>query len=460
MTSPFDLLLGHQRPYHDDKARFKAWIAARQIGKSFTSAAEPVGDCFERDLRGEKIDWVTLSAGERQALEWLDKAKMWTEAFKLSIADVIEEREGGSEALLKSATIVWPKGSRIIALPANPNTARGYSANITLDEFAFHEDPDAIWRAVYPIITNPLKGALKMRVMSSPNGQGNKFHSICTDNKRFSVHKTDIYQAAKYLAPGREEEWLAELREGMSDPDGWAQEFECQFIDSAAILLPYELLALAESTDATATVDPAYWTARSQFPVDLGIDFGRKRDLTVCWASEAVADLQITREVLELRAMPTPTQLEHLRPRIRKARRVCFDYTGPGIGLGDLLVKEFGEWNPEKDQFGKVELCTFTAGFKQELFPKQKMSFEQRRQRIPISRVIREDLHSMHRITTANGNVTYRAPHTEDGHADRCTAHALCVRAASFGGGNPGRFVAVKRGGDRMRAKRERSVLV
>ena len=178
MKSPYDLLLGHQRPYHDDKSRFKAWIAARQIGKSFTSAAEPVGNCYKYDLRGEKIDWVTLSAGERQALEWLDKAKRWTEVFKMSIADIRVERDGGSEARLKAATILWRNGSRVIALPANPNTARGYSANVTLDEFAFHEDPDAIWRAVYPIITNPLKGELKMRVMSSPNGQGNKFHPV------------------------------------------------------------------------------------------------------------------------------------------------------------------------------------------------------------------------------------------------------------------------------------------
>lgn len=55
----------------------------------------------------------------------------------------------------------------------------------------------------------------------------------------------------------------------------------------------------------------------------------------------------------------------------------------------------------------------------------------QTRLRVPVSRVIREDLHSMQRVTSNNGGVTYRAPHTEDGHADRCTALALCVRAAA-----------------------------
>jgi phage FluMu gp28-like protein len=57
------------------------------------------------------------------------------------------------------------------------------------------------------------------------------------------------------------------------------------------------------------------------------------------------------------------------------------------------------------------------------------MAFERAKVRVPISRVIREDLHSMQRMVSAAGNITYRAPHTDDGHADRCTAKALAERA-------------------------------
>jgi phage FluMu gp28-like protein len=143
--------------------------------------------------------------------------------------------------------------------------------------------------------------------------------------------------------------------------------------------------------------------------------------------------------------------------RLRAARRVCVDYTGAGIGLGDELVKRFQEWNPEQDQFGKVELVTFTAAKKLELFPALRVAFEKRAVRVPVSRAIREDLHSLQRITTPTGNVTYRAPHSDDGHADRCTALALCLRAAGSGG-NPGRFLAT--GGRRaaiLADRRERS---
>ena len=50
---------------------------------------------------------------------------------------------------------------------------------------------------------------------------------------------------------------------------------------------------------------------------------------------------------------------------------------------------------------------------------------------------IREDLHSIYRCVTASGNITYRAPHTEDGHSDRGSAQALCTRAGegAAGGG-------------------------
>jgi phage FluMu gp28-like protein len=137
--------------------------------------------------------------------------------------------------------------------------------------------------------------------------------------------------------------------------------------------------------------------------------------------------------VLEMRAMSTPDQIALLRPRIMRATRVCLDYTGPGVGMGDYLVKEFGEWNPEKHQGGKIELCTFTNALKVDIFTKLRMSFEQRRERIPVSRTIREDLHSVQRAVTANGTVTYRAPHTDDGHADRATAKALARRAAAGG---------------------------
>ena len=92
-------------------------------------------------------------------------------------------------------------------------------------------------------------------------------------------------------------------------------------------------------------------------------------------------------------------------------------------------------WTPEGHRFGKVELCTFTTGFKRELFPKLRQQFEApTKLRIPISRAVREDLHAMQQVIN-NGEYNYWAPRTREGHSDRCTALALAVRAAGDGAG-------------------------
>ena len=59
-------------------------------------------------------------------------------------------------------------------LPANPDTARGYTGNIVLDEFAFHGDAHKIYAACFPIITR----GYSIEVISTPNGTAGKFYEI------------------------------------------------------------------------------------------------------------------------------------------------------------------------------------------------------------------------------------------------------------------------------------------
>ncbi|MEN9841912.1 MAG: hypothetical protein RL376_1712 [Verrucomicrobiota bacterium] len=437
MITPLDILLPYQRAVVNDAARFKLWLASRQIGKSFGLSAEAVRDAAARP----GTMWVVLSAGERQALEFMEKAKQWAEAFELVSADYFEDRAHG-EALIKSAEIRWGNGSRMIALPANPSTARGYSANLILDEFAFHDDPEAIWRGIYPSISNPLKGQFKLRIASTPNGKGNKFFDLWSKDNGYAKHRTTIHDAK---AGGLNVD-IEQLKAGLDDPEGWAQEFECEFLDGSNVLLPYELIALAESADATEFADPALFASRTNRRLICGIDFGRQNDPTVCWVLEQVGDVLVTREVLCLRGMDTPDQVALLRSRVAACQRTVLDYTGPGVGLGDYLAKEFGEWDPEKHLFGKVELATFTANFKREIFPRLRRAFEApTRLRVPISRAVREDLHAMQQVVN-NGQYNYWAPRTREGHSDRCTALALAVRAAGEGGG-PFHYDRVERRG-------------
>jgi phage FluMu gp28-like protein len=294
-----------------------------------------------------------------------------------------------------------------------------------------------------------------VRIISTPNGQGNYFHDLWLNSKAFARYKVTIHDAVSAGLPMDPEE----LRAAMPDAEAWAQEYECEFADQSSVLLPYDLIDACEAAEASET-NSAEGLSRSfdathHYGPELyvGIDFGRKQDLTVCWvleklpnnltltpnprspdsaahSSPATKHTFITREVLVLQRMPTPEQIELLRPRVRLARRVCVDYTGAGVGLGDALAQEFGHARDQKDYTGRVECCTFTASLKEEIFVKLRAAMERRALWIPRSTEIREDLHAMHRIVSPHGFIAFRASRSADGHSDRCTALALAVRAA------------------------------
>jgi phage FluMu gp28-like protein len=469
--------LPYQKDWAKDESRWKFGLMARQVGKDFAAGFEGISECVRAELEKKKVTWLIAAPSERQSLESLQKWKDWAQSFKLAYEDEEVSRESRVEGLLKSATITFPHGSRVIAVPGKPDTVRGFSANVLLTEFAFFEQPEATWRAILPSITNPFRGLKKVRLITTPNGIGNKAHDIWIKNYRakeegrrqkeeakeegrrkkeeietgksgselppssfllhpsptWSCHFVDIHKAVKDGLPVN----IEELKAALDDPEGWAQEFECQFLDVQSTLLPYELIAACESAEATATVPPEFWQTAPPSPLVMGIDFGRRHDLTVAWTLRQSGDVQQTVEVLEMERTATPEQVERLRPRLRRARRVCLDYTGPGIGLGDFLAKEFGVYDPARHKFGKIELCTFSNTLKLEIFSKLRMAFETRGVRVPVSRVIREDLHSLNRASSPTGQITYRAPHSADGHADRCTALALALRAAGDGAVRP-----------------------
>ena len=65
---------------------------------------------------------------------------------------------------------------RIKVLAANPRTARGFSGDLILDEFAFHEDSQAIWEAAEPILSS--NADFLCRIASTGNGRHNMFYRL------------------------------------------------------------------------------------------------------------------------------------------------------------------------------------------------------------------------------------------------------------------------------------------
>ena len=440
-----EILLPYQRAWVEDQSRFKIGLWGRQTGKSFSTACEAVLHC----LLHPGALWVVLSAGERQAIEWMRKARQWAEAVKLAIDAYEELRQG--QALMTRAEIAFANKSRILAIPANPDTARGYSANLVLDEFAIHEKPWDIWAAIYPSITNPLNGRKLLRVVSTPKGMGNKFADLWFKNPAYSKHKVTILDAKAQGLPVD----LDELRAGVDDPDIWAQEYLCEFIDSSSVLLPYDLISACEDAALTGggerlSVSGERFVANqpslqaSNLPnFYIGMDVGRSKDLSVIMVGAVEGGILRLLRTEILRKTPFHEQLDILcalandplgpidqaskPPNFQTsvasnaARRVAIDATGIGAMLAEEARRRLG---------GRVEPVTFTAKSKGELYAALRRRFEDRALRIPAERDLREDLHAVQRNVSAGGAVTYAAPRSEDGHSDRAAALALLIHAA------------------------------
>ncbi len=402
-------LYPYQQKWIADQSRFKIGLWSRQIGKTFTSTLEIVDDCLKAESEGRRQRWVILSRGERQAKEAMDTGvKLHLKAFQC----VFEAFEYDWEGSIKALEVTLPGGSRITALPANPDTARGFSASVLADEFSFHKDSRAIWRSLFPVIS----AGHKIRVISTPNGKSGKFYDLITaDDPSWSKHIVNIYEAVKQGLPRD----IEELKRGLNDEDGWRSEYLCEFVDEASAWLTYDLIASCEHDQAG---DPNFYQFK---PTYVGWDVARRRDLSVIWVIEQIGDVLWTREVVAMRRQTFAAQEAEL-DRVMKAyrvNRVCIDQTGLGEVLVENAKRKYGDY--------RVEGVLFNAPVKQDLAVMLKQRFEDRQLRIPISQDIRNDHHAVKKLVTVAGNARFDADATENGHADRFWANALAVHAAT-----------------------------
>jgi len=414
MTAPAVPLAPYQKRWVDDRARFKAGMMSRQSGKTFSSTLEVVDHTLSAAAAGKRESWIILSRGERQAKEALNEGiKRHLSAFNAGF-NASEYDWRGADADYRAHEVQLPNGAKITALPANPDTARGFSRNVLLDEFAFHKDSRKIWAAVFPVIT---RRNLNIRVISTPNGKDNKFYDIVTDKSgAWSVHVTDIYQA---VAQGLEVD-PARLRAALGDDDAWQQEYELQWLDEASAWLSYDLINAVEDEKAGK---PELYTGGAVY---IGVDIGRRKDLWAAAVIEQVGDVCWLRELATLRRASFAAQdaeLDRLM-EIYKPLRVAMDETGLGMKPVEDAKNRYGE--------SMVEGITFTAATKLVMATIGKQAFEDRKIRIPLGdEALRRDLHKLRKTTSPTGAPRFDAAADGDGHADRTWALFLALTAAS-----------------------------
>jgi len=464
-------VLAYQDRWIRDDSQLKVAVWSRQSGKSYAAALRAVVKCLHK-----RTQYIILSKGERQSRMFMEKVKDFCQALKkLRVVREFHELPTTDD---KTMEVYFPHNhSRIIGLPANPDTARGYSGNIVLDEFAFHADSRRIYAACFPIITR----GYSIEVISTPNGTAGKFYEIAKaaglvgvgssewgvgketnsqlpipdSQSVWSGHRVDIYDAERHGLPVD----IEMLRAGCDDEETWRQEYGCQFLSDAQNYLPIELISSCVHEEATTEWGSGSdkWQVTSDKQAGsslvtghsslyLGVDIGRKRDFTVAWLFEKVGDVLWSRHLLVMRGTSFDEQERSIcrliegignresgivtnslpsTPNSRSfpaVRRCCVDQSGIGMMLAERLVQKYG---------AVVEPVQFTQAVKERLAPMVKRAFEDRTVRIPDNRDVRADLNSVKRFVTAAGNIRFDAEHTDRGHADRFWALAMVINAAA-----------------------------
>lgn len=411
---PIVPLLDWQSAYIEDDSRFKFLVGCTQSGKSFATSLEYVLDAFQDKCKLA----ILLSASERQSVELMEKVKMHSAAMNATfdtgffgMTEIIEHRAK------------YPNGCRIIALPANPDTARGYSGNVFLDEFGLHRFGDAIFAAMMGRATR----GYKVRIASTFKGTANKFYALA---KALGLHEGIRPPHQPVHANGWSGHWvdihmckeqglkvdIEQIRKALDDDEIYLQEYCNVPMSGAETFIPLELVLACESGDAVVGRDGA--AMPDQFA---GMDIGRKKDLTVNWILRLLGDVLMTRGITWQDRRPFAEQLKVAREIAPAVQRYAIDSTGIGSMLAETMHKEFPH----------VEQVQFTAAIKERMAVELKKRFEERTIRIPESPRIRRACQAVKRFVGSTGVIRFDAARTDQGHADEFWALALANAAAS-----------------------------
>ncbi len=443
---------------------------SRQIGKSFTLAAWAV-DRLLSQLQSYNSWLITVLSNSRDnGGEFNVKCTEVCARLGLLFASEDQSPDIAYDNMrMETRVKLGDKTGRIKVLAANPRTARGFSGDLILDEFAFHEDSAAIWEAAEPILSsNP---EFLCRIASTGNGKHNMFYRMAgTDGPKdgalftnaaglrcSKVSRAQAYlQGVKVYDPTTRRPIAPEAARAQAlDKRAYDQNYELSFADESMALLTCELISAAER--AAVSIDEQEWSAatldrlaQAEGELFAGQDFGRSRDLSVVVVGEKEGSLRRVLGVLRMGSMRSPAQQRQVDAlcALPKFRRMEMDMTGNGLGLCEYLQEKWGSEKIHGVNFASTEPVSDalrsegrkapTARVTELMATALVMAFEDRALEIPADPQLRDDLRKPEKIVSPGGRVSIAATRNEAGHADHFWALALFIRASQR---NSGPFV-------------------
>jgi len=371
---------------------------ARQIGISTAIAME----ALYKAIWFPHTTILFVSTGDRASRELMKKLKLLLSSMENFEFEI--KTEGGIKYITNittadTKTIIELKNkSRVMSLPNNPDTVRGFKADeVYIDEHAHFENPKEIWEAVLPSIT---RGG-KITIVSTPRGKVGEFWRLWDESQRgenqfirFKFPK-DRVKIPKIL------EKIDENKKVMSELQ-FKQEYECEFLDEAISMFPYELI----NPCVKKKIESIY-NIRTLNPIYVGIDFGALRSSTVIIIAEKHEKKWIIRPPIKeflgrKRTMGEETEADY-RPQLNyignlifsiKPTRVFVDSTGYGLKLLDELRVKYG---------GLVQGITFTNPLKESYIFSLRILFENKQIEIPDNKYLIDQLHSLVKSVTRGG---------------------------------------------------------
>jgi len=231
---PFDLY-PYQTQLIASRAAQRIIVKARQVGVSQLIAGEAL-------FLAKHLDGVTILFVSRNlpAAQHLQRMVYWLMDSDPNLPPVLRQNE---------AELAFANDSVIRSLPATEDTGRTFAATaVYLDEFAHMPWADRIYQAVAPCAAR----SGRLTVISTPYGKANPFYRLWQESalgmrsfQRFRIHWADCpeYNPQGFLIQDPEERrrvgeqaaWYRAQRPRFTD-DQWAQEYECDFVGSAALV--------------------------------------------------------------------------------------------------------------------------------------------------------------------------------------------------------------------------------
>ena len=346
------MFLPFQRRWIEDQSRLKIMEKSRQIGISWSSAYAIVKRTAPVENRNDQ--WVS-SRDDIQARLFKEDCDRFAKVLDLAARD-LGEMIIDQDKKISAYVLQFANGKRIHSMSSNPDAQAGKRGGRVLDEFALHPDPRKLYSIAYPGIT---WGGL-LEIISTHRGSANFFNELVEDVKHrgnpkgFSLHTVTLQNALdqgflfklqQALPDGDERlamdeaEYFDFIKKGCASEEIFLQEYMCVPADDEGAFLTFDMIAGCEYRGNeswkmfTGAVMP---DGRKISQLYLGVDVGRKKDLTVIWILERIGTMLFTRAVIELQNTTFSGQEQVLYELLGlpAMRRCCMDDTGPGHAAG------------------------------------------------------------------------------------------------------------------------------